>query len=123
MVLVQPPAGADGRRRARDLRDVLSEQGFEPVAHGTVVRLRNCPFHSLTEEYKLPICEMNLAFQRGVIDGLEYDDTTARLTPEAGYCCVTIESNPAASDEQGSRALPRSRLRSLASAIGGLRPH
>jgi predicted ArsR family transcriptional regulator len=88
-------AGAGARAQERDLLDVLSEQGFEPVQRGDLIRIRNCPFHSLAQDYKLPICEMNFAFHKGILAGLENDVVRPRLTPEDGYCCVTFSAQRA----------------------------
>jgi predicted ArsR family transcriptional regulator len=83
--------GVGARSDGLHLQDVLREQGFEHVDAGGEIRLRNCPFHSLSQEFRRPICEMNLAFQEGILAGLGRDDLRTRLTPEEGYCCVTFE--------------------------------
>ena len=89
------PAGKDagGRNDAggRDVKSVLTQQGYEPCggANG-VIRLRNCPFHQLTEQHKEVVCGMNLALVEGLVEGLGADGWRPALDPRPGYCCVAI---------------------------------
>ena len=105
--------GIGARSAGLDLQDVLLEQGFDQIKTEADIRLRNCPFHSLSQEYRLPICEMNLAFQDGVLAGLGRDDLKTRLSPENGYCCVTFEPMKSGSHAPSVHARPRSGIRSL----------
>jgi predicted ArsR family transcriptional regulator len=70
--------------------DVLAAQGYEPQIQGTQIALTNCPFHSLAVEHRALVCRMNLAFITGLLDGLDETRRTARLAPEAGFCCVRL---------------------------------
>jgi predicted ArsR family transcriptional regulator len=74
------------------LIDELSDQGFEPfVDAGSVVRLRNCPYHDMARENSDLVCAMNLALLQGVAEGLELADVTAKLVPRDGMCCVAFQ--------------------------------
>jgi predicted ArsR family transcriptional regulator len=93
-------AGADAalyavaRRRGREaaagggIQERLAARGYEPQAEpdGTV-RLRNCPFHVLAEEFPPLVCGMNLALVEGLVEGTGW---RARLDPTDGHCCVSL---------------------------------
>ncbi|HJT38657.1 MAG TPA: transcriptional regulator [Actinomycetota bacterium] len=74
----------------RRLGDVLSENGFEPVRRGREVRLRNCPFHALANDYRDLVCGMNVAMQRGVLEGLGTSRVEAVFEPTPDACCVAF---------------------------------
>jgi predicted ArsR family transcriptional regulator len=91
------PARAPGgvRRPEPGLEDVLRSQGYEPCQpEQGVVRLGNCPFHSLVAEHRDLVCGMNLAFAEGILDGLHDRRHVARLDPQPGSCCVVFEEEP-----------------------------
>jgi len=75
----------------RDVKGVLTQQGYEPCdgADG-VIRLRNCPFHQLTEQHREVVCGMNLALVEGLVAGLGADGWRPALDPRPGHCCVAI---------------------------------
>ena len=77
--------------RAEVIR-TLAPYGYEPVSGaGGEIALANCPFHRLAEEQRELVCGMNLAFLAGVLEGIgRGEDTTARLDPAPGHCCVRI---------------------------------
>lgn len=75
-----------------DLVAVLTAQGYEPERDGPVVRLRNCPFHRLAEEFPPLVCGMNLALLDGLLSGLGVAGS-ARLEPAPRRCCVVLVSN------------------------------
>jgi predicted ArsR family transcriptional regulator len=112
-------AGADtalhraARRRGEALRDgaapcasleeavvLLAARGYEPhveevpdgggpAASGAAVRMRNCPFHAVSERFPPLVCGMNLALLEGLIGsggGLR-----ARMDARPGQCCVVVE--------------------------------
>lgn len=85
------------RRRGRALRPaegvaevsgLLAERGYEPYAtsDGTVLRMRNCPFHALSERHPTLVCGMNLALLEGLLEG-----ASVRMDPRPGECCVVVE--------------------------------
>jgi predicted ArsR family transcriptional regulator len=96
--------GEDGRRRAGSRRtdsaleeaavEVLRECGYEPRQDQAGVRLVNCPFHSLAQDYTDLVCGMNLDLMEGLLEGLGGTKLEARLDPAPGRCCVTL-SGPA----------------------------
>ena len=70
---------------------VLRAHGFEPRrGDDGVIRLRNCPFHQLTERHREVVCGMNLALVEGLVEGLGAEGWRPALDPQPGYCCVTI---------------------------------
>ncbi|HJT37784.1 MAG TPA: transcriptional regulator [Actinomycetota bacterium] len=74
----------------RRLGEVLAENGFEPVRRGREIRLRNCPFHALANDYRDLVCGMNVAMQQGVLDGLGTSRVEAVFEPMPGACCVAF---------------------------------
>jgi predicted ArsR family transcriptional regulator len=87
-------AGANlGRPRTQSVRqvvDTLAERGYEPTRHGDLVRLRNCPFQTVAEQFPPLVCGMNLALIDGLVDGAGWRNWTARLEPAAEGCCVVL---------------------------------
>lgn len=79
--------GAEAQAAGKDLRRTLGDLGYEPVSTEDGLRLRNCPFHRLAESYRLPVCEMNLALQEGLVAELG-SPVHPVLRPEAGWCCI-----------------------------------
>jgi predicted ArsR family transcriptional regulator len=73
-----------------DLIAALARQGYEPEVDGAMIRLRNCPFHRLAEQFPPLVCGMNLALLDGLLGGLGAAGV-ARLDPTPGRCCVVIE--------------------------------
>lgn len=86
-------AGNQNQPEARQqaVLDVLTRHGYEPTIHRGEITLLNCPFHRLAEEHRDLVCGMNLDLLTGLLEGLGPDNgLSARLAPEAGYCCVRI---------------------------------
>jgi predicted ArsR family transcriptional regulator len=83
---------ADGRDAdGRHVKGVLTQQGYEPCGGADgVIRLRNCPFHQLTERHRKVVCGMNLALVEGLVEGLGADGWHPALDPRPGHCCVAI---------------------------------
>jgi len=81
----------DGDRIAECLTGVLAARGYEPYDEGGVVRLRNCPFHTLAAQHQELVCGMNLAVLEGMVDALGADAIRPRLDPRPDECCVAFE--------------------------------
>jgi predicted ArsR family transcriptional regulator len=113
--------GVEARQRGEHLPEVLSRQGFEPTPSEIEIRLRNCPFYGLAAEYGLSVCEMNLAYQEGIVDGLGRNHLHPRLKPGGGYCCVVFEHTGEPDAGPAQRAQPSASLRSVAAAVRRLR--
>jgi predicted ArsR family transcriptional regulator len=79
----QPDVAAD------DLVDVLSERGYQPYWDEETLRLRNCPFHALAEEFPALICGMNLA----LLEGIAPAQWSSAMDPCPGGCCVALRRN------------------------------
>ncbi|GLI00429.1 helix-turn-helix transcriptional regulator [Phytohabitans aurantiacus] len=84
------------RRRGRadaagsDVVTLLAERGYHPEVDDQEVRLRNCPFHRLAEQFPPLVCGMNLALVEGLVEGTGW---RARLDPAPGDCCVRLSKN------------------------------
>jgi predicted ArsR family transcriptional regulator len=90
--LAQAKPTAD-RASMQDLLQHLAASGYQPFAEAGQVRLRNCPFDSVAQEFAAVTCGMNLALVQGVLDGADLGAAyAARLEPRLGECCVTIAS-------------------------------
>jgi predicted ArsR family transcriptional regulator len=101
---LQAAAEREGERQGRaeaapapaDLDAVaaaLERRGYEPEREGDLLRLRNCPFHELSQENPPLICAMNLALVTGLLRGLGASDLEARMDPGPGHCCVALSKS------------------------------
>jgi predicted ArsR family transcriptional regulator len=71
----------------------LTASGYEPYSDASSVRLRNCPFDSVAQEFAAVTCGMNLALVEGMLEGAGLSTAfEARLEPRPGGCCVSIAS-------------------------------
>lgn len=68
----------------------LEALGYEPVADGPDLRLRNCPFGSVADEFPPLVCGMNLALVRGMLAGAGLPEERAVLDPGPTGCCVRL---------------------------------
>jgi predicted ArsR family transcriptional regulator len=74
-----------------ELQRDLAERGYEPYQDESRLRLRNCPFHTVAQEFPVVVCGMNLALVEGLLTGAGLGRThAARLDPQPGECCVAI---------------------------------
>lgn len=75
----------------RTAEEVLRDYGFEPFhdEEGNI-RLRNCPFHALSQQYTQLVCGMNLDVMQAMIEELGLERLEARLEPQPGLCCVAF---------------------------------
>lgn len=78
-----------------EITEMLAAHGYEPYRDGEVLRLRNCPFHTVALMYPPLICGMNLAFLRGLVEGAGMTRRAARMDPRPGQCCVAISKTNA----------------------------
>lgn len=75
----------------RTAEEVLQDYGFEPFHdEDGNIRLRNCPFHRLSQRYTELVCGMNLEIMQAMIEELGLKRLEARLEPQPGMCCVTF---------------------------------
>lgn len=90
-LILQRIAQEHGHRAAtKDMWLELRERGYEPGEDGDVIRLRNCPFHRLAEDFPPLVCGMNLALLTGLASGGRWP-VEPRMRPEIGNCCVVLE--------------------------------
>ncbi|MFI6077639.1 helix-turn-helix transcriptional regulator [Actinoplanes sp. NPDC051343] len=74
-----------------EVTELLAEHGYAPAPDGPErIKLRNCPFHRLAEQFPPVICGMNLALVTGLLADSEW---TARMDAVPGRCCVTLSKN------------------------------
>ena len=83
------PHASEERRRLA-LLALLESYGYQPLQVDRTVRLRNCPFHVLAQEFQQPVCGMNLAFLDGMRVGAGVKRMRPELTRVEGYCCVSF---------------------------------
>ncbi|MBA9006035.1 helix-turn-helix transcriptional regulator [Thermomonospora cellulosilytica] len=73
-------------------RALLAARGYEPVVEetpgGAVLRMRNCPFHALSEEFPPLVCGMNLALLEGLFENAP--GLAPRMDPRPGWCCTVL---------------------------------
>jgi predicted ArsR family transcriptional regulator len=90
----QDAPGQDAARQdlvRQDVESMLAQQGYEPSRDDDgVIRLRNCPFHQLSERHRDVVCGMNLALVEGLVEGLGANGWRPVLDPAPGRCCVAI---------------------------------
>ncbi len=75
----------------RTAEEVLVRYGYEPFhdVDGNV-RLRNCPFHQLSQRYTDLVCGMNLDIMQAMLEELGLERLEARLEPQPRMCCVAF---------------------------------
>ncbi|MEF9885789.1 helix-turn-helix transcriptional regulator [Streptomyces sp. P9-A4] len=85
--------GAPHEQGTRDGQDTPDDPPAEGPAEAPapVVRMRNCPFHSVAERFPPLVCGMNLALLEGLLgtDG----PVRARMDSRPGECCVVVEAS------------------------------
>ena len=81
------------RRLEGELVRQLTDEGYEPLVEASgSIRLRNCPYHALAQSHRQLSCGMNLAWAKGVVDGLGDKRLDAEPSPtDTGECCVIFE--------------------------------
>ena len=78
-------------RGAQELLPLLESQGYEPFEDTDgVVRLRNCPFHSLVDDHRDLTCAMNLALLDGEASAVTHAGYRPVSDPREGLCCVAF---------------------------------
>jgi predicted ArsR family transcriptional regulator len=82
---------AAGAAASGGLLPMLETQGYEPFLDDDgVVRLRNCPFHSLVDEHRELTCAMNHALLEGAATAVANSGFRAVSEPREGLCCVAF---------------------------------
>ena len=81
----------DSAEISRAITTALRQTGFEPRHDGNQIILENCPFARIQMNVPTLTCGMNFALCRGILEGLQANDWTARLEPKPGRCCVVFE--------------------------------
>jgi predicted ArsR family transcriptional regulator len=95
-------SSTDEASPAERLMRVLTEHGYEPfLDEDGVVRLRNCPFHALSQTHTQLVCGMNLCLTEGLVEGLGIDGLEARLEPHQGLCCVAFHQTDSSPELPG----------------------
>ena len=88
------PGRTTAQRALSEVEETLATIGYQPTIEGSTVRLRNCPFHQLTEVAPRLVCDVNECFIDGVVTGLGSEDVVeAELCgPTDGDCCVVVRA-------------------------------
>ncbi len=68
----------------------LERYGYEPQRDAGALRLKNCPFASLSQGHPDLVCGMNLKLVEGVVDGMGADQLEACHQSRPGECCVSV---------------------------------
>jgi predicted ArsR family transcriptional regulator len=71
---------------------ILAARGYEPYREGAALRLRNCPFATLSAEYPALVCAMNHSLLEGLLEGIGDAPERAVMDPAPGRCCVAVLS-------------------------------
>ncbi|MFH9618853.1 helix-turn-helix transcriptional regulator [Streptomyces pratensis] len=78
---------------ATDPVEALRARGYEPFRDGGKVRLNNCPFHALADQFPALVCGMNLAGIEGLLAALpDGEGWNASMDPLPQGCCVALET-------------------------------
>ncbi|MFE5241202.1 MULTISPECIES: helix-turn-helix transcriptional regulator [unclassified Streptomyces] len=73
--------------------EALRARGYEPFRDDARLRLNNCPFHALADQFPALICGMNLARIQGLLAGLpDAQGWSAEMDPLPHGCCVALEA-------------------------------
>lgn len=72
--------------------EVLADCGYEPRLEEGIVRLCNCPFHSLALDHRDLVCGMNKELLAGFVRAAGLPRRSVRLDPAPGRCCVAIKT-------------------------------
>lgn len=84
-----------GRRTATaaggKLVAALRECGYQPCDRdGSIIELRNCPFHRLAHDHPELVCGLNLSLVGGIVAGSRRKRARAALEPGPDRCCVVV---------------------------------
>jgi predicted ArsR family transcriptional regulator len=96
----QPPPyqRLDAPQAIRKLAAVLEETGFAPeaaaVGGGYRLRLHQCPFREVAEDYQEVVCALHLGLMQGILGQLRAPVTADRLRPfaEPGACIAELSA-------------------------------
>jgi predicted ArsR family transcriptional regulator len=75
----------------------LAALGFEPEISDNLIRLGNCPFHSLAARHGSLICGIALSFVNGMASGSPGFAAIPDSSP--GGCCVALRRTCPPADE------------------------
>lgn len=80
--------------------EVLRSRGYEPFWDGGTLRLNNCPFHALADQFPALVCGMNLAGIEGLLAGLpDGQGWSVAMDPLPRGCCVSLETTEEGTQE------------------------
>ena len=86
-----PRTEPHGQKVRETISRVLSACGYEPREDQGELRMHNCPFQSLAAQYRSTVCQINLAIQEGLLEGIGASGRLrAELRPAPGWCCVRL---------------------------------
>lgn len=88
-------SGATKADALRAVRDVLTDQGYEPREADGAITLANCPFHELAQTYTELVCKINTDLVGSMISAAAPQDARAEFCPTPGQCCVRVATSTA----------------------------
>ncbi|MFD6275952.1 helix-turn-helix transcriptional regulator [Streptomyces sp. NPDC060209] len=81
--------GASGSEA--DPVEIMRSRGYQPFWDGEKLRLNNCPFHALADQFPALVCGMNLAGIEGLLAGMpDGQEWSAAMDPLPEGCCVAL---------------------------------
>jgi predicted ArsR family transcriptional regulator len=103
---VSPYRQPDATEATQRLTAMMTDLGFAPEPDSGAaerIRLRQCPFLELAEEYSSTLCPLHLGLMRGALTAIRAPMTAASLEPfaEPDACIVTL--SPTRSRTAGAR--------------------
>jgi predicted ArsR family transcriptional regulator len=89
-----PGARVNEREAVGEVVRLLDEQGFDPDAEGTHVRMHRCPFHDLAEQHPEVVCAVHRGLISGALDelGSELDVEGLDVFVEPDLCVARLGS-------------------------------
>lgn len=106
-----PPSRQPGVAEATQrLTEMMTDLGFAPEADGDAadrIRLRQCPFLELAEEYSSTLCPLHLGLMQGALSEIRAPITAASLEPFAEPDACIVHLSPTRGTGVDTRPLQR----------------
>lgn len=103
---IPPPHQPGAAEATQRLTAMMTDLGFAPEADGDAaesIRLRQCPFLELAEEYSSTLCPLHLGLMRGALAEIRAPITATSLEPFAEPDACILHLSPSRSTGMGTR--------------------